>query len=211
MIRYVLFDVSGTLLYKPALYSNYLETLACYGHHVKLEDLRIKHKVVAELTKVPDRTDSNFYREFNANILYLLGILPTDELLAKIFAKCTYLPWEKFEDTAILGRVQLPVGVLSNFNSTLRSKLDEHFGQIFSDILVSEEVGLSKPSVEFYMKAVAKLKLAPEDILYIGDSMKLDVEPAIKVGLKALLIDRNSFYTESPILINNLSQIKKFL
>ena len=70
-------------------------------------------------------------QKFNSDLLYLLGIVPTEELVNAIFKSCTYLPWEAFEDTKILSELTVPIGVISNFNSTLKEKLNQFFGPVF--------------------------------------------------------------------------------
>ena len=103
------------------------------------------------------------------------------------------------------------MGILSNFNTSLKEKLDQFFGLKFKSIFVSEEIGVAKPSAEFYSKAIEKISVSPEKILYIGDSLKLDIDPAIKLGMKTLLIDRENFFPNSDYAILDLKQILNYL
>lgn len=210
-IKYIYFDVAGTLLHKPVFYTTVLSVLkeAVYG--TTLQDLKLKHKILSETIHFPDRTDRDFYKMFNTELLFSLGILPDDALLTKVFESCTYLPWEKFDDTTILSELSLPLGVASNFNSTLKEKLNGFFGPIFTDVLVSEEVGVAKPSLEFYKKAIEASGVSPENILYIGDSPKLDVMPAIALSMKPLLIDRDGIFRDSPYRLESMNDIVNYL
>jgi len=211
MIKYIFFDVAGTLLGKPSLFSNIQKTLADFGHEVAIENIKAKHKLLSEVIHFPDRTDADFYRKFNSELLYLLGIVPTEELLNAIFKNCTYLPWEAFEDTKILSELNVPLGVISNFNTTLKDKLDQFFGPVFQDVFVSEELGVAKPKIEFYQKALGKIPFQANEVLYIGDSIKLDLEPATNLGFKVLIIDRDNFYPNLKNKMANLAEIKQFL
>lgn len=211
MIKYIFFDVAGTLLGKPSLFSNIQKTLADFGHEVAIENIKAKHKLLSEVIHFPDRTDVDFYRKFNSELLYLLGIVPTEELLNAIFKNCTYLPWEAFEDTKILSELNVPLGVISNFNTTLKDKLDQFFGPVFQDVFVSEELGVAKPKIEFYQKALEKIPFQANEVLYIGDSIKLDLEPATNLGFKVLIIDRDNFYSNLKNKMANLAEIKQFL
>jgi FMN phosphatase YigB (HAD superfamily) len=211
MIKYIFFDVAGTLLGKPSLYTNIQKSIQEFGYQVSLEDIKNKHKLLSEVIHFPDRTDADFYKKFNAELLYLLGIIPTDEILNTIFKNCTYLPWEAFEDTKILSELKIPLGVISNFNSTLKTKLNEFFGPVFQNVLVSEELGVSKPNIEFYQKALDKITFSANEVLYIGDSIKLDLEPAKKIGFNVLIIDRDNFYPKLKNKITNLADISKFI
>lgn len=207
MIKYIFFDVSGTILGKPSLFQKINDTLNSFGYFISLEELKFKHKLLSEVIHFPDRTDESFYNHFNSELLRLLAIIPNEELLTAIFKNCTYLPWEKFEDTKILSEIDIPMGIISNFNTSLKDKLNQFFGPVFQDVLVSEELGIAKPKVEFYQKALARIGYQSSEVLYIGDSIKLDIEPATELGIKSLLIDRDGFYQKSTHKINGLNEI----
>ena len=211
MIKYIFFDVSGTILGKPSLFEKINNTLNDYGYFISFDELKHKHKLLSEVIHFPDRTDEVFYSYFNAELLRLLGIVPDDELINAIFKNCTYLPWEKFEDTRVLSEIDLPMGIISNFNTTLKDKLNHFFGPIFQDVLVSEELGVAKPKVEFYEKALERIGCHASEVLYIGDSIKLDIEPATRLGISSLLIDRDNFYQKSNYQISNLNEILKYI
>ncbi|WP_405325911.1 HAD family hydrolase [Leeuwenhoekiella sp. LLG6367-2.1] len=211
MIKYVFFDVSGTLLGKPSLFSEIEKALNAHGHFISPEDLKFKHKMLSEIIHFPDRTDEQFYNKFNSDLLYLLGIVPETKILTSIFKNCTYLPWERFEDTDALRDFTLPIGIISNFNTTLKDKIQEFFGSIFSDVFVSEELGVAKPNTEFYERALERLSFRPNEILYVGDSIKLDLEPAQKLGIKTLIIDRDNFYPHLNSRISSLRNLKDFI
>lgn len=211
MIKHIYFDVAGTLIGKPGLIPNIQKALASHNHHVSQDEIRKKHKLLSEVIHFPDRTDEAFYKGFNSEILYLLGIIPTDELCDAIFKSCTYLPWVPFKDTQVLGNLNYPLGVISNFNSSLKDKLNDFFGPIFQHVYVSEELRVAKPDLAFFSKALELSSLQPSEVLYIGDSVKLDLAPALSLGIKSLLIDRDNFYPSLPNRITDLSQIKNYL
>jgi putative hydrolase of the HAD superfamily len=211
MTKYIFFDVAGTLLGKPTLYSIIQNTLKEFGYEVDLVEIKNKHKFLSEVIHFPDRTDEMFYKKFNAELLYLLGIVPEESLVNKIFHKCTYLPWKTFEDTKILNELFIPMGVISNFNTTLKEKLEQFFGDVFQDVFVSEELGVAKPSIEFYERALAKIPFEANEVLYVGDSIKLDMEPAIKIGFNVLIVDRDNFYPNLKNRISNLTEIVNYL
>ena len=209
--EYILFDVAGTLLYKPSFFDKILVILKANGYKITKEEFIFKHKLLSETIKFPDRTDKNFYNFFNEELLYSLGVLPNNILLDKIFTACSYLPWEKFEDTQVLEKIKQPIGIISNFNNTLRSKLDESFNINFCNIIVSEEIGISKPDLEFYKRALEIIDVDPKKILYIGDSVKLDLHPATLCGIDTLVIDRDDFYPSLETKISNLEHIIEYI
>ncbi|RZA01936.1 MAG: HAD family hydrolase [Sphingobacteriaceae bacterium] len=210
-MKYLLLDVAGTLLYKPELFTQIQSVLTGHGYIVALDKIKYNHKLLSETIRFPDRTSKEFYIDFNAELLYSLGIIPTVKLLDEIFNACSYLPWEKFDDTEYLREVNIPIGILSNFNSSLKDQLSQLFGPVFSDIFVSEELGVGKPAVEFYQRAIDKIGVNANDILYIGDSFKLDLEPAMQLGIQSYVIDRDNFYPNNPNTITSLYDINDII
>lgn len=209
--KYILFDAANTLIHKPQVIHNIYLILVKYGFNVTNVELKKQHRLLSEIILFPDVTNQQFYNQFNAELLYALGIIPNDELLAEIFAACTYQPWQAFEDTNILKNINLPMGIVSNFNSTLSNKINDLFGNIFSTLCVSETVGLRKPSIKFYESALSQINTKPNEVLYIGDSIKLDIEPAQKLNINAFLIDRDNLYPHFKNRINSLNELKNLI
>jgi HAD superfamily hydrolase (TIGR01509 family) len=206
--KYILFDAANTLIHKPELWTKLQAVLKEAGYDVPSGLLKKNHKLLSECTRFPDRTSADFYRGFNAELLYSLGILPSEKLLDAVFSSCTYLEWERFEDTAALDSLDIPLGVLSNFNRSLKGLLEKKFGPLFRDVIISEEAGYGKPDLRFYEAALAAAGCRAEEILYIGDSPKLDVEPALKAGMRTLLIDRDNVY---PLVKNRITSIAELV
>lgn len=210
-VSLLLFDAANTLIHKPTLWERFVHVLSGYGHNVDIEILKQHHKLVSEVMFFPDRTSAEFYKKFNAELLYSLGIIPTEQLLTDIFSACTYLEWVPFADTDVLKNIDLPKAILSNFNNTLAAKVGSMFAGIFSEIITSEESGCAKPDVLFYKKAIDRLGILPENILYVGDSVRLDMEPAISVGMMTCLVDRNNSFPYYPERISTLHQLSKYI
>jgi len=202
--KYILFDAANTLIHKPSVWEKMFAVLEKHEITIAIDKLRYNHKLLSEIIDFPDRTSFEFYRGFNQQLILSLGIIPTDELLDELFSACKGLPWEKFDDTESLKEINIPMGVLSNFNKDLPQLVQQIFGDIFSDIISSEQLQLRKPSQEFYERAVAMTGFQKDEILYVGDSLKLDIIPANKIGVAALLIDRPGFFGPNNTTITDL-------
>jgi epoxide hydrolase-like predicted phosphatase len=78
------------------------------------------------------------------------------------------------------------IGMLSNAGGNW---LEEMFAaedlELFDDILLSYEVGFIKPESEFYLLAARRLKVKPEECLFIDDSTG-HCAGAEKVGMKTI-------------------------
>jgi putative hydrolase of the HAD superfamily len=193
-IKFIYFDVANTLLHKPDLFPRIMATLEAEGLKVEMATLKYHHKLLSETIKFPDKTDSQFYEYFNGELLYSLGIIPNAELLARLFAACTYLPWQPFADTAVLSQLPVPVGIISNFDKSLRERLASHFATSFAPIIISAEQGYAKPDPRIFADAISTSGFLPQEILFVGDSIKLDMAPAIASGLQVALIDRDQVF-----------------
>ncbi|MBX2826882.1 MAG: HAD-IA family hydrolase [Flavobacteriaceae bacterium] len=208
MIKYLLFDVANTLLHKPLLWDRMEQVLFNHGHVIPQTELRHRHKLVSECYTFPDRTSEGFYKEFNATFLRAFGMVPDDALLDALFIACKNLPWEPFDDVGFLRDYEGEIGVLSNFNRGLKPLLKDTLPELnFSHIIVSEEEGVAKPNALFFQKAISEIGYDPSEILYIGDSVKLDIEPALDLGMQARLIDRDACYPDSKLKISSLMDI----
>lgn len=58
------------------------------------------------------------------------------------------------------------------------------------DIVFCRDVGWRKPDRRIYEHAMTKLNVAPEQCLFVGDSMRHDIQGAHAVGIEPVLIDR---------------------
>lgn len=82
---------------------------------------------------------------------------------------------------------RLPVGILTNgFSEIQRAKL-ARFPEIEARsalTIISEEVGHLKPDLRLFNFATAAADVDPASILYVGDSLRSDVEGGLRAGWK---------------------------
>ena len=79
------------------------------------------------------------------------------------------------------------VGSISNGNANLESiGLAHHFS--FS--LSASAHGSAKPDPAIFLAACTALNVAPEDAVYVGDDILLDVQGAQRAGLRAVWLNR---------------------
>ncbi len=194
-IKYILFDAANTIIHKPQFWYKLDNVLKNHLVYFPLNKLKYHHKLISENITFPEKTSKDFYDYFNSEFLISLGIIPTIEFLDDIFLNCSYFPWEKYEDSYVLELISKPIGILSNFNYSLNPIITKIFPSIhFENVFISENEKIAKPSLEFYQRVVNQLSLEPNEILYIGDSLKLDIIPAREIGFQSYLIDRIKFY-----------------
>ncbi len=79
------------------------------------------------------------------------------------------------------------VGLLSNAFSNLRVMLTEIWGisNVFDDMVISAEVGLVKPDPSIFLLSVNRLKIEPEEAIFVDDFYH-NVEGARAVKMNAI-------------------------
>ncbi|HEV7318791.1 MAG TPA: HAD-IA family hydrolase [Ensifer sp.] len=91
--------------------------------------------------------------------------------------------WEKLE------RLGLKVAVCSNLATQYGDALVGCLPKASDALVLSFEVGLMKPQAEIYRLVCRQLGLAPDQVLFVGDSLEADVHGPQAVGLFAMHID----------------------
>jgi len=88
---------------------------------------------------------------------------------------------------AQLGR-HLPLGVITNGNADLEAIGLQHH---FQFILAAAHFGRAKPDPDIFLAACAAMQVAPQEAVYVGDDLRLDVEGAQQAGLRAVWMNRS--------------------
>jgi putative hydrolase of the HAD superfamily len=192
--KYIFFDVANTLLFKPNLYEVIRETLKTFDINIDIETIKSRHIIVSELIPSPPKTSKEFYKYFNSEYLFSLGISPKKDLINKIYENLKALSWQQYSDVGAIDDISLPKGIISNWDSTLTQKLNDIIKSTFTHVIFSENQGVNKPDHEIFRKAVLVSGYKNTEILFVGNSIKLDIIPATEIGMKAVLIDRDNFY-----------------
>ena len=133
------------------------------------------------------------------------GIISADEFRAKVLEESR--PGSTAEDVdrcvlSILNEVipetaaavrsvygKYPLYLLSNNNpigmkGCLERMERAGIGGLYEDMFISSEMKMMKPSREFYLEAVRRIGLPPEEIVFIDDSL-VNVQAARAVGIDA--------------------------
>jgi HAD superfamily hydrolase (TIGR01549 family) len=211
-IRAIFFDVAHTLLEKPTVMPALHGAMARHGIDIAMPELLARHRLLMEAFIFPDRTSREFYADFNAALVRSLGALPTDVLLDEMFTSCSYQPWVAHHDAAAIGRLRMPRGILSNWDISLKEKLRHLLDVDFDWVLGSEEQLVRKPDPAFFKLMLESTGFDAPQIAYVGDSMRLDIEPAMHMGFRAVLLDRDNLFPHSPLArISSLDQLEQML
>jgi FMN phosphatase YigB (HAD superfamily) len=187
---FIYFDLADTLLEKPDLFPAIQRVLTRHQIVVEEKTLRRAHYRAREAQPFPPRTSQDFFRGFNARFLELLGVAADEALALEIFAACKNLPWRPFADVTALERLPVPYGILSNWDGTVEEKVRTLLPYPFRFVLGSHASGVAKPDLAFFRLATERAGVPPASLVFVGDSIALDVSPAAALGARAVLLDR---------------------
>jgi putative hydrolase of the HAD superfamily len=85
------------------------------------------------------------------------------------------------------------VGIITN-GSTQRQKakiMNTGLNEYFDTIVISEEVGFSKPDKRIFELALNKLNVQSEDVLFVGDDLEKDIAGCQNANIKGIWFNPN--------------------
>ena len=83
----------------------------------------------------------------------------------------------------------LRLGVLSNWDSRLRSMLEDlGLARAFDFLVISCDVGVEKPHPDIFLAALDRAGTSPAQTLVVGDSYETDILAAARLGLATLWV-----------------------
>lgn len=199
-IRAVTFDVGGTLIeVSPSVGHVYAEVAARHG--VKSLSAGLLNRRFAAAWRAArefGHSRSDWANLVDATFHGLTDKAPSQTFFAELYDRFAEPDaWRVFGDVIPtlegLGARRLKLGVISNWDERLRPLLERlRLAQYFEPIVVSREVGCSKPSRAIFDHAIQKLGLPPSAVLHVGDDRSMDVRGAQAAGLSALLLKRTA-------------------
>jgi FMN phosphatase YigB (HAD superfamily) len=92
-----------------------------------------------------------------------------------------------------LAAAGIRIGLISNSHRCLAS-FQAHFDLqgLISATVSSSEHGFMKPHASIFVAALQLVDVRPEDAVMVGDSLQQDVLGALRVGMRAILLQRDS-------------------
>ena len=200
-IKAVLFDVDFTLIYPGPTFrgEGYRQFCARYGMDVEASKFELGVAAAGPLLESPDDVyDPEIFIAYTSRIIEVMGGSGprVDECSREIYvewAACQH--FEMYDDVpAVLRQLAesgLRIGLISNTHRCLAS-FQSHFELqgLVSATISSSDHGLMKPHPSIFTAALQLLDVGPADAVMVGDSYKHDVQGALNVGMRAVLLNR---------------------
>jgi HAD superfamily hydrolase (TIGR01549 family) len=102
-------------------------------------------------------------------------------------ARNAVIPYEDVLPGLLSLKDRVLIGSISNGNADLKAiGLSHHF----KVSVAAHQLGCAKPDAAIFHAACKQLGVAPEDAVYVGDDVLLDVQGAQQAGLRAVWLNR---------------------
>lgn len=217
----IFFDIDETLL------DNSMAERAAAGEFYDLHKNMLQEPLEAFIDRWQALTERNFQR-------YLAGELSFQgqrrERLRQVFANKRSLSnaeadtifdaylnfyensWQLFTDVedCLNNLSDLHLGIISNGDAIQQRRKLEALGiaDRFKTIVISSEVGITKPAPEIFHLACQKAGMRPFECWHIGDNLKADVQGSISAGMRGIWLNRNGLKPQAGIMtIESLADV----
>jgi putative hydrolase of the HAD superfamily len=205
----IFFDAAGTLI-RPVepVGAVYARLAARHGLEASADAMNAAFRAAWKATpsplhpegQPPADDDRAWWRQVATQSFQIaLGKAVPDEIMEPLFAELYAhyaLPeaWHVFDDVRpVLEDLAADhaLHVLSNFDRRLLSILDGHgLRPLFGKIILSSEVGASKPHARMFTAALRAAQAEPAECLHVGDEPTADAAGATAAGMRCFIVDR---------------------
>jgi REG-2-like HAD superfamily hydrolase len=214
-IEIVFFDAGETLLHPhPSFPELFTRVANASGYELDVARVnRVQQRLAPHLVELAEETGIEkpsldpadslaFWSHLYRRLLADLGI-EDEGLVGEMYDTFSSSASYRLFDDALPALKEIEgagyrLGLISNFEQWLEEMLVElEVGHIFEVSVISGIEGMEKPDPEIYRRALERADVVPERAVHVGDSPKLDVEPARSVGMRTILLDRYDRYVEA--------------
>jgi putative hydrolase of the HAD superfamily len=217
-IQAITFDIGGTLIQPwPSVGHVYAEVAARHGvRNVSAELLEARFKQAWQALRNFTETRAGWEELVDEAFEGLAAEPPSTTFFPELYDRFAQAEaWHIFDDVrptldALTAR-GIRLGVISNWDERLRELLRRlRLDTYFEIIIVSCEVGSSKPAPGIFAHAASRLGLPPASILHVGDSLEMDVAGARAAGFCPVQVARQQV-SPGDGQIGSLWELIKFL
>ncbi len=199
----VLFDVDFTLIRPGPTFQGEGYQSFCRRYGITADPARFD-AAVASAASILDGVeedapyDAAIFVKYTRHIIEQMGGRGDrlDECAAEIYAEwaaCRH--FELYDDVPEalrqLAAAGLRIGLVSNSHRSLAS-FQSHFelDGLVSAAISSPEHGFLKPHPSIFLAALQRLEARPAEAVMIGDSVRQDIEGALRAGMRAVFLHR---------------------
>ena len=197
MIKAVIFDIDNTMYDYDACNEIAIQTLKeyCMSAFSICEETFYETFTKAQET-IKRRTGSDCAANHNRLIRFQCMLDFLHVPFSSYALKMYHVYWDTLIDVMkpepglmdlikTLQKKQISIGIGSDMTAYIQYKKLEKLGVLdaVSQMTTSEETGVEKPAAHFFEVCTEKMKCRPEEIVFIGDSLRKDVQGACQYGM----------------------------
>jgi putative hydrolase of the HAD superfamily len=205
-IRAVLFDLHGTLVYmrNDVTETEISEYLFDKGYEVSPQQLKAAWSFVSFIDY--PKYGYKSWGSYLSRILWRLKVDVDKETLGAIAKLLQSRPYQLYPDAA-----QAVISAKKNGFKTAIVTTIAHFNfkdairpirNYFDFVMTGYEAGCDKSNPRMYKKVLEILGVKPQEAVMIGDDMQLDVFLPKRLGISAILLDRERKITSDGRLVD---------
>ena len=202
MTAAVFFDVDFTLIYPGPTFQGEGYQRFCASHGIAVEPIRFAHAVRAASVILDAQQehvyDGEIFVQYTRRIIEEMGGSGSalDACAREIYdewAACHH--FHLYDDVAPvlreLARRGVKIGLISNSHRSL-SAFEQHFelDGLISAAISSAEHGYLKPHPSIFEAALQLAGVGAEESMMVGDSLPHDIDGALRVGMRGVLVHR---------------------
>ena len=221
-IKAVLFDLYGTLAYveNPVDETEISEYLFSRGYEVSSQQLKAARAFVS-FVDYPKCGYKN-WRSFFSRMLWRLKVKFDEETLNTIIRLLESSPYQLYPDAAEAVIKAKESGFKTAIVTTIAyfqfKKAIQPIKNYFDFVMTGYEAGCDKTNPKIYRKVLEILNARPAEAVMIGDDVPTDIILPKKLGINAILLNREGKNVECPqadAVVNSLNKaveaiIRKF-
>jgi putative hydrolase of the HAD superfamily len=197
-VQAITFDIGGTLIQPwPSVGHVYAEVARRHGvKGVSPEFLEARFRAAWRARKHFNESRAGWEELVDEAFQGLSAEPPSATFFPALYERFAHAEaWRIFDDVLptldALAARGVRLGVISNWDDRLRELLRRlRLDTYFESIVISCEVGSSKPAPAIFEHAAARLGLPPESILHVGDSLEMDLQGARASGFCSVQVVR---------------------
>lgn len=202
-IKHVWFDLGGTLYKETEAFNELHDSYRyqTYAGVAGISDLAIAKAEFLELYKI-NGSNSAVFRSLGKESGFWMKALDSMDFTSVL------KPDSQVFQTLHELKERVPISIFTNFHKEKLVNLLEYLEiqpSWFQNLLSGDDIAERKPALDGFHEMIRLSRLNPEEIIYVGDRVDVDIKPAKSVGMKTCLIYSKS--DEADFCVNTFDQL----
>jgi HAD superfamily hydrolase (TIGR01549 family) len=211
MIKAILFDLWGTLIYNKSEKDPHKELIKLFkSHGIDNPDDFYDRSIAVRKFKNIEEAAEHVYRKTGIERKRL-------ETIIKKYYDVEVAPFPDVVSNLERLKKGYKLAIVSNINHGLEAFKRSGLESFFDYKFYSFEVGMIKQDPEFFRYVLKKIGMKPDKVIMVGDCMFGDIDPAERAGIRSILIKRAGYlhhYKEKETFkrtIKTLDELNKYI